>query len=594
MVSNQWNLERSGIPESMECSATALIFTLTKYNQPWQRIKAVEESIQHCGFEPFVEILDIPKNGILGEDIPESARKPHPNLLLRALALQAFGKVRDLQLKSEIVTGIDDFSKNLLVVLEEEARSGATPLIRWSAAVTIKSIWSDEECEKESNGYHGDLKINPSEIELRIAEEQIKLLAKKQLISHDSKAENGIADENENLLNFWVYGPSWLLFSLQMNVEEYLFWLDRVFAAIAVTKVQYGLNAENDCTLKNFLNLAEDNFNELDFSQILAKIFQFIQHPKARVKDLAASLLEPYKDKLDRKSARIMTALLYKFKLVETHPLESLTISEIENYKASLDIYKMEIESVYSEALSLCAEPDVELVVFLSAKQQEYQDSVDEHINNLSKLIKSIVNCQGLLDANRELLYLTVKRLREWDDILGNKLTAHQKKIESLSVDKSTCKECINLEGELNSIKDSLQNTLGQVISRINSRIRELELSASKNNKTATDMFKWTWVLLGLWFSVGLLLYLSDSVINSIFTVSYQTEFLVYWTIFSIAMVVILLILAILFSTIAALEKRKESKLIPKFDNLSQIASNFSSMWQKSYLQQFVPSVRSN
>jgi hypothetical protein len=616
MVSNLWNLERSSIPESMECSGTALIFTLTKYTQPWQRINAVEEITLQCGFDPFVEILDVPKNGILGEDIRESDRKPHPNLLFRALAIQAFGKVRDLHLNSDIVAGIGDFSKNLLTVLEQEARSGATPLIRWSAAVTIKSIGLDRESPREGNDSSGFLKINAPEIELKIpregndssgflkinvseieqkiTEQQIKRLVGNRQITKDSKSKHGIPDENENSLDFWVYGPSWLLFSLPINCEEYLFWLDRVFAAIAVTRFQYGLNAENNPTVINFLEIAKNNFNDLDFSKILAKVFEFIQHPEAKVKDRAAILLEPYKDKLDRRSAQIMMALAYKFNLVESQPLESLTITEIENYKGSLDRSKIEIEGVYSEALSLCGDRDTELANFLSTKQQEYQNTVDEQINNLSKLIKSIVDCQSLLDANRELLYLTVQRLQEWDYMLGNKLTAHQKKLETLSVDKNTCQECMNLEEELNSIKDSLQYNLYEITSRINSKIRELELSASKNNKNAADMFKWTWGLLGVWFSVGLLLYLSDSVINSIFTVSYQTEFLVYWTIFFIVMVVFLLMLAILFSAIAALEKRKESKLIPKFDSLSQIANNFSMMWQKSYLQQFVPSVRSH
>jgi hypothetical protein len=170
----------------------------------------------------------------------------------------------------------------------------------------------------------------------------------------------------------------------------------------------------------------------------------------------------------------------------------------------------------------------------------------------------------------------------------------HRKKLQNLSLDKSTSEQCINLDNELNSIRDSLQYTLYEVKSQINSLIRDLELSVSKNNKTATDMFKLTWVLLGVWFSVGLLLYLSDSVINSMFTVSYTSEFVVYWTIFFIVMVVFLLVLAVFFSALAALDKRRESRLIPKFDSLNQIGTSFSILWQKSYLQQFVPSVRSN
>lgn len=595
MTSNQWNLDRNDIPQSMECSGTALTFNLGKCTQPWQRINVLEGILQQCGLDPFAEVLDVPKSGIIGEDIPESARKPHPNLLFQALAIQAIGKVRDLQLKSDIASGISDFSKNLLAVLEKAARSGDTPLIRWSAAVSIKSIWLDEEWQTPAIENNIDsatkVNINAPEIELQIAKEQIQILIN-SLSSGDEDNGNGTGKESENTLDFWVYGPSWLLFSLQMDCAEYLLWIDLVFAAIAVTKVQYGLNAENDATIEKFLKAAKNSFNQEDFCQIIAKIFEFIEHPESIVKEKTATILEPYKDALDRKSAPIVRALTYKFKL-ENQQLEMLTIPEIEEFKSSLDKCKIEIETVYSEALNLC-DSDTEIAKFLLEKKQEYQKAVDNRIENINKLIKSIVDCQGLLDANMELLHLTVDRLQILDYTLGSRLVEHQQKLKGLNVEKNTSQQCINLDNELNAIRDSMQNALGEVTSRINSKIRELELSASKNNKTATNILGWTGVLLGLWFSVGLMLYFSDSVINSLFSVDYQTEFLVYWTLFFIIAIVFLSILALFFATIAALDKRKESQLIPKFDKLSQIASNFSSMWQKSYLQQFVPSVRSN
>jgi hypothetical protein len=592
MTTNLWKLDRTSIPESMECSSTALIFTLTKYTQPWQRINTVDGIVQQCGTEPFAEVLGVPKSGILGEDIPESARKPHPNLLFRALAIQALGKVREGLIPSEKVAISSDYRENLLAVLEQEARGGATPLIQWSAAVSMQSIWLDEAGQGQGKESAVNVTINAGEIERQVVEKQIQLLASNKFALGDStRIDSG--KEYENCLDFWVYGPSWLLPGMPMDCEEYLFWLDRVFATIAVRGNGYKFKAENDAAVTNFLEVAQKNFNELEFSKILAKMFEFLHHPEATVKNLSAIILEPYKDRLDRKSAQIMTALVYKFH-VKNQPLESLTIPEIEDCKASLYLGKTEINKVYSDAVSLCGE-DVEMANFLSAKQKEYQNTVDEHINNLSKLVKSIVDCQSLLDANRELLYLTVERLQEWDYSLGNKLAAHRKKLQNLSVDKSTSEQCINLDNDLNLIRDSLQYTLYEVTSKINSKIRDLELSASKNNKTATEMFKWTWVLLGVWFSIGLLLYLSDAVINSILTVNYyQSEFLVYWTVFFIVMVVFLLVLAIFFATLAALDKRRESKLIPKFDSLSQIGNSFSILWQKSYLQQFVPSVRSN
>ncbi|MCZ0903959.1 hypothetical protein ON021_29080, partial [Microcoleus sp. HI-ES] len=219
----------------------------------------------------------------------------------------------------------------------------------------------------------------------------------------DDSSRNDSHKEYENCLDFWVYGPSWLLPSLPMDCEEYLLWIDRVFAAIAL-RGPYKLKADNDAAVKNFLEVTENNFNDLELSKILAQIFEFLHHPEAKVKNLAAIILAPYKDKLERKSAQILTALLYKFN-VKYQPLESLTIPEIEEYKASLYFGKREIDDLYCEALALCGDRDVELASFLSAKQREYQNTVDEHINNLSKLVKSIVDCQSLLDANRELLY---------------------------------------------------------------------------------------------------------------------------------------------------------------------------------------------
>jgi hypothetical protein len=593
MTSNQWKPDRTSIPKSMECSGSALIFTLSKYTQAWQRINTVEGILQQCGIEPFAEVLGVPKSGILRGNIPVSVRKPHPNLLFRALAIQAFGKVREGLISSERAARVRNFSKNLLGALELETRWGATPLIRWSVAVSIKSIWLDEAGQGQGKEGGVTLTFNAGEIERQVVEEQIKVLASNKFGLGDS-SRNDSSKEYENCLDFWVYGPSWLLPSLPMDCEEYLFWIDRVFAAIAVRGDQYKGQAENDAAVTNFLEVAEKNCNDLEFSKILAKIFEFLHHPEARVKNLAVIILEPYKDKLEGKSAQIMTAIVYKFN-VKHQRLEGLTLPEIEECKASLYLGKREIDDLYGEALSLCDDGEVELASFLSAKQRQYQNTVEEEINNLSKFVKSIVDCQSLLDANKELLYLTVELLQKWDYTLGNKLAAHRKKLQNLSFDKSTSEQCINLDQELNHIRDSLQNTLYEVTSNINSKIRELELSASKNSKTATDMFKWMWLLFAVGFPGGVFLYFSESFIKSIFPGSDTSEvLLVYWAILFSVMVVFLLVLGVFFSAIAALDNRLKSKLIPKFESLSQIGSSFSLMWQKIYLQQFLPSVRSN
>jgi hypothetical protein len=189
---------------------------------------------------------------------------------------------------------------------------------------------------------------------------------------------------------------------------------------------------------------------------------------------------------------------------------------------------------------------------------------------------------------------LTVELLEKWDYTLGNKLAAHRKKLQNLSFDKSTSEHCINLDKELNHIRDSVQYTLYEVTSNINSKIRELELSASKNSKTATDMFKWMWLFFAVGFPGEVFLYLSESFIKSIFVVNDISELLIYWGILFSVMVVFLLVLGVFFSALAASDNRRKSKLIPKFESLSQIGSRFSTLWQKIYLQQVLPSVRSN
>ena len=156
------------IPKPMECSGTALIFTLSKYTQAWERINTVEGILQQCGIEPFAEVLGVPKSGILRGNIPTSFRKPHPNLLFRALAIQAFGKVQDSMISSERAARVRNFSKNLLAALEVETRGGATPLIRWSVAVSIKSIWLDEAGQGQGKEGGINITINAGEIERRL------------------------------------------------------------------------------------------------------------------------------------------------------------------------------------------------------------------------------------------------------------------------------------------------------------------------------------------------------------------------------------------------------------------------------------------
>ncbi|MCZ0902154.1 hypothetical protein ON021_19835, partial [Microcoleus sp. HI-ES] len=86
-------------------------------------------------------------------------------MLFRALAIQALGKVREGLISSERKARASNFSKNLLAALEQEAVGGSTPLIRWSAAVSIKSISLDEAGQGQGKEGAVNVTINAGEIE---------------------------------------------------------------------------------------------------------------------------------------------------------------------------------------------------------------------------------------------------------------------------------------------------------------------------------------------------------------------------------------------------------------------------------------------
>ncbi|WP_016950753.1 hypothetical protein [Anabaena sp. PCC 7108] len=103
-----------------------------------------------------------------------------------ALTSQAFGKITDVDTRERLKQ-----SDDLLAILSEQAKSGQTELIRWSAATTIVNLGFDFIAVSQH------LTVEPKNIADRIIQSKLKRLEDKNLLSNN---------DFDEYLNFWIYG----------------------------------------------------------------------------------------------------------------------------------------------------------------------------------------------------------------------------------------------------------------------------------------------------------------------------------------------------------------------------------------------------
>ena len=202
-------------------NGTDLLITLNKYSIPWQRLDIVERTLQEFGTQAFVQLLGIPEKGIL------SRWQARHDPLFRTLAILAFSHIKVLKEKEEIASLKTDFSKNLLFILQQEATGGATQLIRWSAAKTINCIWFDEEWLRQNKPYYVNAQFNINNtridrIEKQITEQEVEKLSRLQNKDRYSNTDRlEFSEDYQKYLEFWVYGPSSVLFELPSKSDKY-------------------------------------------------------------------------------------------------------------------------------------------------------------------------------------------------------------------------------------------------------------------------------------------------------------------------------------------------------------------------------------
>ena len=267
-----------------------LLCALKKYFQPWKRLYLVEGILQKHGLQPFVDILNIPIEG------NSSDFQSYHNPLFRALAIQSFSYIQTLAEKEKIASLKSVFSRNLLSILQKEATGGANQLIRWSAAKTINSIWFDpqwSEQDKHHYSINAEYQTSNTEIdriEKQITEQELDGLDRLKNISRKSKIrDGGLSEDYQKYLEFWVYGPSSVLFNLDhkweehqslIKSEEYGLLIEDVLWELGPIGVELGLGvgwgekSTNNLVVELSLECAKKIFNDsayhdnyLDYNQ---------------------------------------------------------------------------------------------------------------------------------------------------------------------------------------------------------------------------------------------------------------------------------------------------------------------------------------
>lgn len=140
---------------------------------------------------------------------------------LLALTIQAFGNITDVGIKENLKR------RNLLEILSEQAQSGQTDLIRWSAATTIEKLGFDFIAVSQH------LTVEPKSIAERIMQSKLKRLEDNNLLS---------SNDIEEYINFWVYSSLHELkiktVSIDGEGEKYQQLISRIFDALAIRGIR--------------------------------------------------------------------------------------------------------------------------------------------------------------------------------------------------------------------------------------------------------------------------------------------------------------------------------------------------------------------
>jgi len=116
-----------------------------------------------------------------------------------ALTIQAFGQITNADVKARLKQ-----SDDLLAMLSQQAQSGSSDLIRWSAATVIENVGFDFIAVSQH------LTEEPRSIAEKIVQSKIKRFVDRDLLESEGYQE---------FLNFWIYGDRYKLREVTLDYD---------------------------------------------------------------------------------------------------------------------------------------------------------------------------------------------------------------------------------------------------------------------------------------------------------------------------------------------------------------------------------------
>jgi hypothetical protein len=121
----------------------------------------------------------------------------------------------------------------------------------------------------------------------------------------------------------------------------------------------------------------------------IINLVEFLQHCEESIRSATVSLLKQHKDRLDKNSRYILTALDFQFRSRTAN--FSYNIAQVEKKIISTRQYQKQIERIFQNAILSCnKENATEVSKFLSSKQKEYDRLLCKHIESLEDYKSSL------------------------------------------------------------------------------------------------------------------------------------------------------------------------------------------------------------
>lgn len=118
---------------------------------------------------------------------------------------------------------------------------------------------------------------------------------------------------------------------------------------------------------------------------VISQLQDFLEDPQECLRNKVALRLEPYKNELNEKSLKLLTAIRFNFKL-NNFRFNYLAPEEIQATLLKAEEYRDEIENVFSAAISACHPNSTESKRFFINTKLKYKNSLEKQVLLLKEI----------------------------------------------------------------------------------------------------------------------------------------------------------------------------------------------------------------